>query len=227
MTAPVSTYVQLPSDSANTGKKNRTQTKTVGANSVHEHYVVLSPDVTKTGRYIASTTAPVAVSTAAAAASTAGIRYLHMSTSATVTGQLRYAEIGWGQASTVNVASPSLLFSLQKYTFNTAHSGTTVNIVATQTSSTTPQANVRSAPTGATITLVGQIGHCQIPAMVTTVGQYGGSQVLYEVREQGNRMDAVEFGPGEGICLFPVTSGVAADVRNVTCKFVWDEIDLT
>jgi hypothetical protein len=37
MAAPIAAYVQLPADTANTGKKNRTQTKVAGSDTVHQH----------------------------------------------------------------------------------------------------------------------------------------------------------------------------------------------
>ena len=55
MTAPASTYVQLPSDGSNTGKLNRTQTKVVGSNTVHEHFMVPSKNYTSNGKKINDT----------------------------------------------------------------------------------------------------------------------------------------------------------------------------
>ena len=51
-------YVQLPDDSANTGKKVRTNSRTVGADSVHEHYnAIIDPtgDITVRVRDVAPT----------------------------------------------------------------------------------------------------------------------------------------------------------------------------
>lgn len=227
MAGPVDSYVQLPSDASNAGKKNRTQTKVVGSNTVHEHYMVPSLGFTRTGRYIAASTAVQAVSSVGAAVTTAGVAYLHMSTAQTAVGVLRKVEMSYSQAGTAVISQSAPHYQLQKYTFNTAHSGTTYNICATQTTSTTPKANIRIAPTGATITPVGNIGAFSLPALVSTAGTYGGIVTLYEVAEQYNRGSAVEFAPGEGIALFQATSGNAADTRTVAFKFTWDEIDVS
>src|SRR6185369_17033872 len=93
MAGPTASYVQLPSDTANTGKKNRTQTKAVGSDTVHEHFVVPSPSYTHTGRYYACSTAVQAISSAAQTPSTAGFYYLHNSTANTAVGILRGVDI--------------------------------------------------------------------------------------------------------------------------------------
>lgn len=40
MAVPIADKIQLPLDTGNTGKKVRTQTRVVGADTVHEHYFV-------------------------------------------------------------------------------------------------------------------------------------------------------------------------------------------
>jgi hypothetical protein len=229
MAAPVASYVQLPADTANTGKKNRTQTKVVGSDTAHEHFVVPSHGYTVTGRYFACSTAAQSVSSAAQTPSTAGFYYLHNSTANTAVGMLRSVDVSYSVdgSTAIAIAQSCPLFMLQKYTFATAHAGTTLNIVSAQTSSTTPKLNMRSAPTGATITLVGPIGAVPMPAIVTTVANYSGSFNLYQAHEHYNRGAAVEIAPGEGVVLHQLTTGLAADTRKFTAKFVWDELDVS
>jgi hypothetical protein len=229
MAAPVASYVQLPADTANTGKKNRTQTKVVGSDTAHEHFVVPSHGYTVTGRYFACSTVAQSVSSAAQTPSTAGFYYLHNSTANTAVGMLRSVDVSYSVdgSTAIAIAQSCPLFMLQKYTFATAHSGTTLNIVSAQTSSTTPKLNMRSAPTGATITLVGPIGAVPMPAIVTTVANYSGSFNLYQAHEHYNRGAAVEIAPGEGVVLHQLTTGLAADTRKFTAKFVWDELDVS
>lgn len=227
MAAPVASYIQLPVDTSNLGKKNRTNTKVVGSDTVHEHYMVPSPSYTALGRYIACSTVEQAVSSVAQVPSTAGVYYLHNSTANTAVGVLRSVEMTYSQEGAAAIFQSAPLYLLQKYTFNTAHSGTTLNIVSAQTSSTTAKLNLRSAPTGATITLVGPIGAQALPSLVSTAASYGGALSLYQSQELYNRGTAVEIGPGEGVVLHQLTSGNSADTRKVTAKFVWDEIDIS
>ncbi len=230
MAGPVASFVQLPADTANTGKKNRTQTKAIASDTVHEHFVVPSPGFTVTGRYQSVSTVLQAISSAAQTPSTAGHYFLHNSTANTAVGILRTVEINYAVDPTTALSitqAPATLL-LQKYTFNIAHSGTTINIVASQTSSTTPKLNMRQAPTGATITLVGPIAAAPIPPLLSTVANgYGGYIPLYQAHEHYNRGSAVEIGPGEGVVLHQLTTGSATDPRRFTAKFVWDEIDVS
>jgi hypothetical protein len=230
MAAPVASYVQLPIDTANTGKKNRTHTKVVGSDTVHEHHVVPSQGYTHTGRYHSVSTAAQSVTSAAQATSVAGMYYLHNSTANTAVGMLRSVDVNYSVdgSTAIAITQTCPLFMLQKYTFATAHSGTTVSIVSAQTSSTTAKLNMRQAPTGATITLVGPIGAVPFPALLSTVTNvYGGSFNLYKADEHYNRGTAVEIAPGEGVVLHQLTTGLAADSRKFTAKFVWDEIDVS
>jgi hypothetical protein len=230
MAAPIAAYVQLPADTANTGKKNRTQTKVAGSDTVHEHFVVPSAAFTHTGRYFSVSTAAQSVSSAAQVPSTAGHYYLHNSTANTAVGVLRSVDINYSVdgSTAIAIAQSCPLFMLQKYTFATAHAGTTINIVSAQTSSTTAKLNMRQAPTGATVTLVGPIGAAPFPALLSTVTNvYGGSFNLYTADEKYNRGYAVEIAPGEGVVLHQLTTGLAADTRKFTAKFVWDEIDVS
>jgi hypothetical protein len=226
MTAPVASYIQLPADTANTGKKNRTQTKVVGSDTVHEHHVVPSAGFTHTGRYYAVSTAAQTVSSVAQVPSTAGFYYLHNSTANTAVGILRKVEIAYSQEGAAAAFFSAPVLSLQKYTFATAHAGTTLNIVQAQTSSTTAKLNMRSAPTGATVTVVGPIANHLMPALMSSAGTYGGRVNIYEAPEHYNRGYAVEIAPGEGVCLCQLTTGNSADTRKFTAKFVWDEIDV-
>jgi hypothetical protein len=228
MAAPVESYVQLPLDTANTGKKNRTQTKVVGSNTVHEHFIVPTQGYTRLGRYHSVSTVAQTVSSAAQVPSTAGFYFLHNSTANTAVGVLREVSMSYGTTGTAQPAFTAPVFMLQKYTFGTAHSGTTLNIVQAQTSSTSAKLNMRSAPTGpSTFTVVGPIGAKQIPALMSSVASYGGDMVLYSAPEDYNRGSAVEIAPGEGVVLHQLTSGLAADSRTFTAKFVWDEIDVS
>jgi hypothetical protein len=230
MAAPVASYIQLPSDTVNTGKKNRTQTKAVGSDTVHEHFIVPTEGYTRSGRYMSVSTVSQSVSSAAQVPSTAGHYYLHNSTANTAIGVLRSVDINYSVdgSTAIAVTQSCPLFMLQKYTFATAHSGTTINIVSAQTSSTTAKLNMRQAPTGATITLVGPIGAVPFPALVSTaVGVYGGTFNLYRSDEPYNRGAAVEIGPGEGVVLHQLTTGLASDARKFSAKFVWDEVDVS
>jgi hypothetical protein len=150
-----------------------------------------------------------------------------MSTASVKVGVLREVQIGYNSGDPV-ISKTAPMIAATKYTFATAHSGTTQNICAAQTASTTPGANVRVAPAGATVTPVGQIGVMTVPAIITTAASYpGGHVTIYKDDDPYNRGSAVEFGPGEGIAVHQITNGTASDTRVYTVKLVWDEIDVS
>lgn len=227
MAAPVDASITLPTDTGNSGKKVRTQTRVVGSSTVHEHFFIPTAGYARTGRYMASSTANQVISATSQTGTGSGFYWLHMSTAATVTGVLRHVSASWGISGTVVAALTAPIVSVQKFTFNTAFSGTTLNILPTQTTATAAQANIRSTSSGATVTLVGQVAALPVPALVTTVASYGGNTVLYDVSEQYTRGTGVEFGPGEGLVVFQPTAGTASDVRLFNMRLVWDEIDLS
>jgi hypothetical protein len=228
MAAPVASYVQLPSDTANTGKKNRTQTKAVGSDTVHEHFIVPTQGFTRHGTYTHSSTVARAIVNSAVAITTDTVgTYLAMSTASVKVGVLREVQVSYGSGDPV-ISKTAPIIAAQKYTFATAFSGTTQNICQSQTASTTPGANVRVAPVGATVTYVGDFGCCMVPAIVTTAASYPGDTVtIYKADDPYNRGGAVEFGPGEGVCVRQITNGTASDTRVFTVKMVWDEIDVS
>src|SRR6185369_7040109 len=117
MAGPTASYVQLPSDTANTGKKNRTQTKAVGSDTVHEHFTVPSPAYTHTGRYFACSTVLQAVSTVAQTPSTAGFYFLHNATNNTAVGVLRSVDMTYSLDGTtvVSITQNAAPMFLQKY----------------------------------------------------------------------------------------------------------------
>lgn len=227
MAEPVSTYIQLPSDNLNTGKKNRTQTRSVGSNTVHEHYVVPSLDYTRNGRYIACSTAVQTVSSAAQNGTGSGAYWLSMSTAETHHGLLRRVEMQYSQEGVAAVFQSHPVFSLQKFTFNTAFTGTTLNVVKVQTGTTVQKSYLTSTSSSATVTLVGPVGQLLMPALISTVGAYGGHHVLLDTQETHNSGAVFHYEPGEGFVLFQLTSGNAADTRKWTAKFTFDEIDPT
>ena len=228
MAAPVAGYVQLPVDTPNTGKKNRTQTKTVGSDTVHEHYVVPSPGYTQLGRYMASSTAPRTVAATSQTPTTSGYVFLHMSTAATgVVGVLREVSIGWSQSGTPVPSPTAPLIAVQKYTFAGAHNAaTTFDIAKSQTSQAAPSANVRNAPTGTVLTIGNQIAALAVPAMESSVGTYGGYATIYR-DDSLTRGNAVEFSTGEGIAVWQPNAGTGSDTRVITIKMVWDEVDVS
>jgi len=223
MTAPVAAYVQLPSDASNSGKKNRTQTKVVGSDTVHEHFIVPDHGYTRIGRYVYQSTGDTIQATS-------GKQYavLSLATNATAVASIKRIDVGWGTASTVNVACRGTLVTFLKSTFNNAMSDATTRAIGLyQSTGTAPTLSVRSSSSGATLGTQIPVAAFMVPAQVTTVGAYGGHQTVYDSQEQYHRASNIELNPGEALVVFQQDAGVASDVRNIHYRIVWEEIDVS
>src|SRR4029078_9951039 len=221
MAAPVAGYVQLPSDSPNTGKKNRTQTRVIGSDTAHEHFVVPNIGYTRIGRYVYQSTGDTVQSSS-------GKQYavVSMATHGTAVASIKRIDVGWGTASTVNVACRGTLVTFLKSTFNNAMTDATTRAIGNyQSTQTAASLSVRSSSSGASLGPQTPVAAFMVPAQVTTIGAYGGHQTIYETPEQFQRASAIELNPGEALVVFQQDAGVASDVRNVHYRIVWDEID--
>ena len=226
MPAPLTTFIQLPSDSTNSGKKLRAESKVISGNTVLEQFVVPVPGVTVTGHYWADTSAIAVVQTAQNATSTGAI-WLQNPVASTITGLIRSIDIDISAtAATVSVTAPTISFS--KFTFSGTASGATITALPYQTGLTANQLIARTAVTGMTVSLVAQLAHYQVPAIVTAVGIYGGvNHVLVESPQAYVRGQFLEIAPGEGLVVYQSTGGTASDPRVYGVNIRWMEIDLS
>jgi len=223
MTAPVASYVQLPTDTSNSGKKNRTQTKVVGSDTVHEHFVVPAQNYTRTGRYVYQSTGDTI-------SSSSGKQYavISMATNATAVASIKSIDVMWGTASTVNVACRGTMITFLKSTFNNAMTDATTRAIASyQTTQAAANLSVRSSSSGASLGTQIPVTAFYVPAQMTTVSVYGGFQNILNSPEQYHRASCLELNPGEALVVFQQDAGVASDVRTVGVRIVWDELDVS
>jgi hypothetical protein len=223
MAAPVASYVQLPADTANTGKKNRTHTKAIGSDTVHEHFMVPSPGYTRTGRYCYQSTG---TTIAASSGSTAFV--LAMTTTATYRAVIRSIDVCWGAQGETVIAETAPVIAVQKATYGTAISATTLaTALAYQSSSTAAQVLAYTGSSGATVGTPKPFASFVIPSMVSTAGTYGGSASIYKSGEQYDLGTGLEMKAGDVLQVFQQDAGTASDVRKYTVRVEWDEVDVS
>jgi hypothetical protein len=224
MAAPVAGYVQLPSDSANTGKKNRTVTKVVGSDTVHEHLVVPSPNFTRTGRHAYQSSLHV-LSTAA---TNSTHLVLAMTTAATHRAVLRSIDISWGITGTIAATTANPLLVIQKATYGTAFTlSTNGQVINYQSSSTTSQLNAYLGSSGASIGTPVPFASFAFPALLTTAGTYGGMHRLWQAGDQHNAETGLEMKAGDLLQVLQPTTGSNGEQRTFTLRFEWDQIDVS
>lgn len=224
MAAPVASYVQLPSDTSNTGKKNRTQTKAVGSDTVHEHFVVPSPGFTRTGRYVYQSSMHV-VSTAA---TNSTHLVLAMTTAATYRAVLRSIDVSWSITGTIAATTANPTLVIQKATYGTAFTASTNGqVLAYQSSSTVSQLKAYLGSSGATVGTPVPFASFAFPALLTTVGAYGGQANLWRSPDAYDLGTGLEMKAGDVLQVIQPATGSNGEQRTFTIRFEWDEVDPT
>lgn len=228
MAAPIASKIVLPDDSANTGKKVRTQTRVVGADTVHEHFMIPISGRAIKGVYNAVSTL-YTVAASAQNGTTAAIGWLQVPTTATVNVRLRYVSVSVTNAVATAIDHTSApRIAVQRATFTGAYSGASLTAARRATADSAPQCDVRTASTGATISLVSGaiVWAATCPgADITTSGVLN---IQHNEFWQPNFEDEyVELVPGECLAIFQVDAGTTSDQRRAIVNVRWDEVDNT
>lgn len=219
MVAPVAAYMQLPADTGNTGKKARTQTRQVGADTVHEHFFVPSSVRDSLGKYIAHSGALLVQ--AAAQTFPAGLLYLinpvGNSAKLAVTSIETLSQMGSALAAPT---SPRLLWSL--FTFTGTASGAAVTPGKLDSTMPAATGSVRTANTGLTLTKVADT-LCSLPIASATAVGYAPPQLdEYAPDSEG---DQIILRAGEGLALWQPDAGTTSDTRRIVATIKWEEFN--
>lgn len=222
MAAPVAGYVQLPLDTGNTGKKVRTQSRVVGADTVHEHFFVPISVRKLTGLYFASN-AVLSVQASAQNGTATAHWWFQVPSGASVRARIRRLEIGIGiTATTTMPTAPRIV--LNRYTFTGTASGATVTPAKRNSGDATNVADMRTAVTGMTVSMVAAMVARIIPGAPLTTSGWG--MPWANLRwDPSNEDEFIDLAAGEGVLLYQPDAGTASDTRRMSCTLVWDEYD--
>lgn len=217
MAAPISAFAQLPSDSGNTGKKMRTQTRVIGADTVHEHFFVESSTRDMVGSYIAHS----GVNLVQASAQTFPAAFWWLinpvgnSNKIALTAIEVISQLGSALAAPT---SPRLLFAL--FTFTGTASGAQITPGKLDSTYPATTASFRTASTGLTITKVADV-ICAFPvASATAVGYTAPMMDEWFEDKESNQ---IVLRAGEGIAFYQPDAGTASDTRRIVTTIKWDE----
>ncbi len=226
MAAPIANKITLPSDTGNSGKNVRTQTRVVGGDTVHEHFFVPIQAQEATGKYFFSSTQQT-VSDVAHNATATGFFWLQLPSTATVTAIIRFIRAN-ATASAASVFASAPVVSFSKFTFTGTASGALVTPVKFQTAGAANQLIIRTLVTGMVVTVVGAVGQFQIPSIMTAVGAvHAGEEVIPRNALSYTRGQDLEIAPGEGLVVYQTVAGTAADTRKFNIQIEFDEVDLS
>src|SRR5262245_17213865 len=166
MAAPVASKIILPSDTGNAGKNVRTQTRVVGADTVHEHFFILETRRSRLGIYYAAS-GTLTIPTSAQNGTTTGLFWIFTPVGSSVkVGVRRLAtQVQFATTSAIDVSVPRIAFSL--FTFAGTASGAQVTPAKRMSTDATPVGQLRTASTGMTVTLGAMIKSDFPPIMPT------------------------------------------------------------
>lgn len=223
MAGPIANKVILPVDTGNAGKNIRTQTRVVGADTVHEHFFINARQAQILGVYRLAM-AQVTILASAQNGTTSGFLWLHVPTAIT-NKKVRLRRVYVTSQHATALATPTApRLVLARITFTGTASGAQLTPIKVDTSYPTSIADLRTANTGLTVTLVGNLGSGGVVGAVTAVGAY--PPVAVDIIDPASEEDEWPvLAPGEGVVIYQDTAGTASDTRVANIVLLWDEID--
>lgn len=223
MAAPIANKIILPDDSGNAGKKVRTQTRVVGADTVHEHFFVEEHKALVLGVYRAALAQQTVLAAAQNGTST-GFLWAHVPTA--VSGKKARIRLVYvsSQHSTALATPTAPRLVLTRFTFTGTASGAAVTAAKVDATYPAPVLDLRTAATGLTVALVAALAAAGLAGALTAVGAY--HPVDINIVDPGESEDEwIVIAPGEGVVLYQDTAGTTSDTRKFNPVLIWDEID--
>jgi hypothetical protein len=225
MAAPVADKVLLPLDTGNTGKKVRTQTRTVGADSVHEHFFIPISKDSKTGFYRAHS-GILTIPTSAHNGTSTGHLWFFNPVGNTIKARIRrLRETGQVVAGAIDLTAPRQLFNL--FTFTGTASGTAITPAKRDSTDAAATCTLRTASTGATVTLGAVIRHTGIPGIVATASSATVQTMLppnIYIPWDPDEEECIVLRAGEGVVLWSADASTTAN-RRLFSDWAWEEFE--
>jgi len=227
MAGPVAATVVLPDDSGNAGKKIRTQTQVVGANTVHTHFFIQQRIATITSIYRLALVQNTVLASAQNG-TTAGMLFAHMPSTAT-TRAMRLRQLSISSQHSTALATPTApRLLMRRYTSSGGLSGALIapNINDSGVHAV-PSALYSLANTGTTVVHVG-IGFAAagVVGAVTAVGAYSPVNIDF-IDPNDDEDEWPVFRPGEGFVVYQDVAGTTSDTRKFNMQLLADEIDIS
>lgn len=225
MAAPIADKIILPLDTGNTGKKVRSQTRVVGADTVHEHYFIPISARSRLGVYYAHSGVLTIPTGAHTPATTAYFWFVNPAGSAVKVALRRFRiSMQFTVLTAVDVSVPRQVLAL--FTETGAPSGATITPGKRDSTDVAAVATVRTAVTGMTVT-PGAIIRSEVPPINATA-----SSATIQANmptSLGQPWDLVEdempvLRAGEGVVFYSADAGTAAN-RRMVADLIWEEYE--
>jgi len=220
MAAPVAGNVRLPLDTGNTGKYKRTQTRTVGAESVHSDYVIVEDKRSLTGSFQANSTT-LTVPAAIHNGTTTGFLWFYNPVGSAVKVQMNRAILeDQFIALAVDLLGGECRASI--FTFTGTGSGALVTPSKRDSTDAASVANVRTASTGLSCTLGATIFSKQYQTMGLVTGGAGSWSPDRFIYLHQDKNDQIVLRAGEGIVFWHAVAVTTAN-RRLYINLDYDE----
>lgn len=213
MAAPVAAKITLPVDTGNTGPKVRTQTRVVGADTVHEHFMVVAHPRSILGRYFVSS-GILTATTAAQNGTSTGMFWLVNPAGSSIRVAVLSSEcaIVAGASSAAQTTLTRLVLAL--FTATGTPSGAQVGYAKRDSTDATPVSSLRTAVTGLTVTVGNVIRGFLYPTITGTTGVGIASPVIWPERDQTAEEHAI-LRAGEGVLCYQPDTSTLATIRSL------------
>jgi hypothetical protein len=220
MAAPTATYVQLPTDAGNSGKKMRTIQRTVGADTVLEHYFIPGTPRQSVGHYRVHGGPFTVVATA----HTWPAGFMWFATPVGTANKMALERIRICSQHGSALATPtSPRIAISQFTFTGTFSGASLTPAKLDSTYAASAATVRTANTGATIAAeVARLFGPMVTSALTAVGGVPLSAFLWDENDW-DKQPIVRA--GEGVAIWQCDNGTTSDTRRVTVDLQWEEFE--
>lgn len=225
MAAPVASKIILPLDSGNTGKNVRTQTRVVGADTVHEHFFILESRRSRVGIYYAAS-GTLTIPIAAQNGGTTGLFWLYNPVGSAVKMAVRRlaTQIQFAVTTAVDLTVPRLAFSL--FTFTGTGSGAQITPAKHASSDASPVGNCRTASTGLTVTIGAMIKSDFPPILPTASSATVQANMPPTISNDWDPPEEEQpiLLAGEGLVCWAADASTTANRRTST-DLIWEEFE--
>lgn len=223
--APIADMLQLPTDAGNSGKKMRTQTRVVGANTVHEQFVIPTSLRSRLGVYFFHS-GTLTIPAAAQNGTSTGHLWYQNPVGSSVKCAIRrtMTKQQFLVTSAVDVSVPRTGFSL--FTFTGTASGATLTAAKRDSTDAANVCTMRTAVTGMTVTLGATIqAHFPpINATATSATIQGNFEPVVGQEWAPSEDEMIVLRPGEGVVVWAMDAGTTGNRRLIT-DFVTEEYE--
>lgn len=222
MAAPVASKIILPLDTGNTGKYVRSQTRTVGGETVHEHFFIPTSERSIVGNYKFSS-GVLTVPTTAHNGTTTGFIWLYNPVGSLIKMSLKRISY---KVNFTALAVDLLVGELRASLFTLVGTGSAGQITPGKRKSTdaTPVGNLRTASTGLTNTLGAALHANMYPTMDLATGGAGHWNQQSSEYNPDSEGEEIVLAAGEGLVIWHAAAVTAAN-RRLIIDGAWDEFE--